>query len=65
MVTMALTSRDEIAETASRSTPVQRWTLGLASMASFVVVLDLLVVATALTAIRRDLGASVVQLVMT
>jgi EmrB/QacA subfamily drug resistance transporter len=45
-----------------RSTPVQRWTLGLASVASFVVVLDLLVVATALTAIRRDLGASVGQL---
>jgi EmrB/QacA subfamily drug resistance transporter len=45
-----------------RSTPVQRWTLGLASVASFVVVLDLLVVATALTVIRRDLGASVGQL---
>jgi EmrB/QacA subfamily drug resistance transporter len=41
---------------------VQRWTLGLASVASFVVVLDLLVVATALTVIRRDLGASVGQL---
>jgi EmrB/QacA subfamily drug resistance transporter len=46
----------------AKSTPVQRWTLGLASVASFVVVLDLLVVATALTAIRRDLGASVGQL---
>jgi EmrB/QacA subfamily drug resistance transporter len=45
-----------------RSTPLQRWTLGLAAVASFVVVLDLLVVATALTAIRRDLGASVGQL---
>jgi MFS family permease len=41
---------------------VQRWTLGLASVASFVVVLDLLVVATALTALRHDLGASVGQL---
>jgi EmrB/QacA subfamily drug resistance transporter len=46
----------------SRSTPLQRWTLGLAAVASFVVVLDLLVVATALTAIRRDLGASIGQL---
>jgi MFS family permease len=46
----------------SRSTPRQRWTLGLAAVASFVVVLDLLVVATALTAIRRDLGASIGQL---
>jgi EmrB/QacA subfamily drug resistance transporter len=45
-----------------RSTPLQRWTLGLAALASFVVVLDLLVVATALTAIRGDLGASVGQL---
>jgi EmrB/QacA subfamily drug resistance transporter len=44
------------------TTPIQRWTLALASVASFVVVLDLLVVATALTAIRRDLGASVGQL---
>jgi EmrB/QacA subfamily drug resistance transporter len=45
-----------------RSTPLQRWTLGLSAVASFVVVLDLLVVATALTAIRGDLGASVGQL---
>jgi EmrB/QacA subfamily drug resistance transporter len=45
-----------------QSTPLQRWTLGLSAVASFVVVLDLLVVATALTAIRRDLGASVGQL---
>jgi EmrB/QacA subfamily drug resistance transporter len=40
----------------------QRWVLGLASAASFMVVLDLLVVATALTTIRRDLGASMAQL---
>jgi EmrB/QacA subfamily drug resistance transporter len=45
-----------------KSTSLQRWTLGLTSVASFVVVLDLLVVATALTAIRHDLGASVGQL---
>jgi MFS transporter len=61
-VRTALTSQGEIAGMVSRSTPVQRWTLGLASVASFVVVLDLLVVATALTAIRLDLGASVGQL---
>jgi EmrB/QacA subfamily drug resistance transporter len=40
----------------------QRWALGLASVASFMVVLDLLVVATALSTIRRDLGASIDQL---
>ena len=40
----------------------QRWALALASAASFIVVLDLLVVATALSTIRRDLGASIEQL---
>jgi EmrB/QacA subfamily drug resistance transporter len=40
----------------------QGWALGLASAASFMVVLDLLVVATALSTIRRDLGASLGQL---
>jgi EmrB/QacA subfamily drug resistance transporter len=40
----------------------QRWALALASVASFMVVLDLLVVATALSTIRRDLGASIEQL---
>ncbi len=40
----------------------QSWTLGLASAGSFMVVLDLMVVATALTSIRRDLGASISQL---
>ncbi len=39
-----------------------RWALGLASLGSFLVVLDMLVVATALTAIRRDLDASLEQL---
>lgn len=43
-------------------TPAQRWVLGLAATGSFVVVLDLLVVATALSSIRRDLGASIEQL---
>src|SRR5690349_8500598 len=40
----------------------QRWVLGLSSLASFMVVLDLLVVATALPSIRRDLGASLEDL---
>ncbi len=51
--------------TASRQDAVTRaqgWALALASVASFMVVLDLLVVATALNTIRRDLGASIGQL---
>lgn len=43
---------------ATRVTREQRWVLGLASLASFMVILDVMVVATALTAIRRYLGAS-------
>jgi MFS family permease len=42
--------------------PAQRWVLALSSLASFMVVLDMLVVATALTAIQRDLGASLEDL---
>ena len=45
-----------------RTELVQRWTLALASAASLMVALDLLVVATALSTIRTDLGASVVEL---
>src|SRR5437868_10176197 len=56
------TAQQRVDKTGLQSTPLQRWTLGLASVATFVVVLDLLVVATALTAIRRNLGASVGQL---
>ncbi len=51
--------------TASRQVGVTRaqgWALALASVASFMVVLDLLVVATALNTIRRDLGASIGEL---
>ena len=51
--------------TTSRQTAVtraQRWALALSSLASFMVVLDLLVVATALNTIRHDLGASIGQL---
>jgi EmrB/QacA subfamily drug resistance transporter len=43
-------------------TRAQGWALALASVASFMVVLDLLVVTTALNTIRRDLGASIGQL---
>ena len=43
-------------------TAAQRWALGLASAASFLVILDALVVATALTAIRRHLGTSLAGL---
>jgi EmrB/QacA subfamily drug resistance transporter len=41
---------------------VQRWILALTSVGSFLVVLDMLVVATALTTIHRDLGASIEDL---
>jgi EmrB/QacA subfamily drug resistance transporter len=44
------------------SDPAQKWTLGLAAAGAFMVVLDLMVVATALTSIRRALGASITQL---
>ncbi|MBA2308555.1 MAG: DHA2 family efflux MFS transporter permease subunit [Pseudonocardiales bacterium] len=43
------------------SKPAQRWVLALTSIASFMVALDLLVVSTALTSIRLDLGASIEQ----
>lgn len=45
-----------------RSETAQRWTLVLASVASLMIALDLLVVAAALSSIREDLGASVVEL---
>jgi EmrB/QacA subfamily drug resistance transporter len=51
------------AETGSkRVTAAQRWVLALASVASFLVILDMLVVAIALTAIHRDLGSSLAGL---
>ncbi|MCL2586531.1 MAG: MFS transporter [Streptosporangiales bacterium] len=40
----------------------QRWVLALTSLGSFMVILDMLVVATALTAIQRDLHASMADL---
>ena len=45
-----------------RTTVEQRWVLGLASIGSVMVALDVLVVAAALTTIRQDLGASIEQL---
>src|SRR5215475_9219364 len=44
------------------ATTAQRWVLALASVASFLVILDMLVVATALTSIQRHLGASLAGL---
>lgn len=44
------------------TTPTQRWVLGLSAAASFMVVLDLLVVATALSTVQRDLHASLADL---
>jgi len=49
-------------EAAGAATREQLWVLALASLASFMVILDMLVVATALTAIRAHLGASLADL---
>ena len=46
----------------SQTKPRQRWTLALTAVASLMVVLDALVVSTALTSIQADLGASLEQL---
>lgn len=54
------TSSTEVAEAAGGAR--RTWVLVITSVASLMVVLDALVVATALTAIRTDLGASVTQL---
>src|ERR687893_1259267 len=40
----------------------RRWVLALASVASLIVALDTLVVSTALSTIRLDLGASIAEL---
>lgn len=58
---MAITSRQSGA-TGQDLDRSQRWALALASVASFMVVLDMLVVSTALNTIRRDLGASIADL---
>ena len=49
-------------ETVPKFDSTQRWVLGVTAAASLLVVLDALVVSTALTSIRADLGASVAQL---
>ncbi len=54
--------RTVAAERPWQATSAQRGVLGLSALASFMVVLDLLVVATALTAIQHDLGASLQEL---
>jgi MFS family permease len=46
----------------SEMTTTQRWTLFLTAMAALLIGLDALVVTTALTAIRNELGASLEQL---
>ncbi|MFI7673044.1 DHA2 family efflux MFS transporter permease subunit [Actinophytocola sp. NPDC049390] len=48
--------------TSATPTTQRTWVLAITSIASLMVVLDALVVATALTAIRTDLGASVAEL---
>lgn len=45
-----------------RMTTAQRWVLGVTAVASFMVILDVMVVMTALDAIRTDLGASLEDL---
>src|ERR687895_408850 len=45
-----------------RMTSKQAWGLGLASLASFMMALDSLVVTTALSTIRQDLAASIESL---
>jgi EmrB/QacA subfamily drug resistance transporter len=70
MVARALHFRQEGAPMTSRSsipsipssTSTQRWVLALTATASLMVVLDALVVSTALASIRADLGASIEQL---
>jgi EmrB/QacA subfamily drug resistance transporter len=46
----------------ARMTQAQRWVLTLASVGSFIVILDVLVVTTALTTIQHDLHASLTSL---
>ncbi|WP_410592387.1 DHA2 family efflux MFS transporter permease subunit [Amycolatopsis sp. lyj-23] len=56
------TRTSPIAVTPAAGRTRRRWVLAITSVASLMVVLDALVVATALTAIRSDLGASVTGL---
>jgi EmrB/QacA subfamily drug resistance transporter len=54
--------QEAVSQRPAPTTPAQRWVLALASLTSFMVILDMLVVATALTAIRHSLGASLEEL---
>src|SRR5919198_2156596 len=54
--------QETVSQRPAGTTPAQWWVLGLASLTSFMVILDMLVVATALTAIRNALGASLEEL---
>jgi EmrB/QacA subfamily drug resistance transporter len=49
-------------QTKARSTPAQRWVLALTSVAALMVMLDTMVVTTALSTIRVHLGASIEEL---
>jgi EmrB/QacA subfamily drug resistance transporter len=51
-----------MAQRQAGTTREQRWVLGLSSLASFIVILDAVVIATALTALRHGLGASLADL---
>jgi EmrB/QacA subfamily drug resistance transporter len=57
--------QDAVAQRPAGTTPAQWWVLALAALTSFMVILDMLVVATALTAIRHLLGASLEELAWT
>src|ERR687887_1875010 len=57
--------QETVSQRPAGTTPAQWWVLGLASLTSFMVILDMLVVATALTAIRNALGASLEELAWT
>jgi hypothetical protein len=46
----------------TRWTSGQRWVIGLTAIAAMMVGLDALVVSTALSTIRRDIGASIEEL---
>jgi EmrB/QacA subfamily drug resistance transporter len=57
-----MTSRGRPVSTGVNVSKEQRWVLGLTSVASLMAALDLLVVATAMTTIQRDLHASLESL---
>ena len=62
MTSTGTTAMEPTRRRAAGPTSAQRWVLVLSSLASFIVILDVMVVATALTAIRHHLGASLADL---